>query len=383
MVRRWKKGTLDFAKFSFSEIIIFVFASPPINNMNTAARQDPYGDCPQILRDYLFYMQTIKGRSERTVMGYYIDLRTFFRFLSQYKGFVPADMPFEDISISSITLDVLRDVTLSDLYEYLHYVSSERSNSPVTRSRKVSSIKSFFHYCTSKTKLLENDPTIELEVPSVRKSLPKYLTLEQCLELLKSVDGEFRERDYCMITLFLNCGMRLSELVGINLSDLKENTVRLLGKGNKERIVYLNDACLDALQGYQVYRNTHPIHPAHRNALFLTQRGTRIGARRVEQIIDENLKKAGLDQYGFSTHKLRHTAATMMYQHGNVDIKALQAILGHANLGTTEIYTHLSSQQLEQAAQSTPLSRLPAPKPRKPKSSGSSKKPAPEDENPL
>ncbi len=354
--RRWKKGTLDFAKFSFSEIIIFVFASPPINNMNTAARQDPYGDCPQILRDYLFYMQTIKGRSERTVMGYYIDLRTFFRFLSQYKGLVPADMPFEDISTSS---------------------------SPVTRSRKVSSIKSFFHYCTSKTKLLENDPTIELEVPSVRKSLPKYLTLEQCLELLKSVDGEFRERDYCMVTLFLNCGMRLSELVGINLSDLKENTVRLLGKGNKERIVYLNDACLDALQGYQVYRNTHPIHPAHRNALFLTQRGTRIGARRVEQIIDENLKKAGVDQYGFSTHKLRHTAATMMYQHGNVDIKALQAILGHANLGTTEIYTHLSSQQLEQAAQSTPLSRLPAPKPRKPKSSGSSKKSAPEDENPL
>lgn len=323
---------------------------------------DLYQDCPQVLRDYLFYIQTIKGRSERTVAGYYIDLRTFFRFLNQYKGFVPADVPLEEISISNITLDILREVTLSDVYEFLHYVSTQRSNSPVTRSRKVSSIKSFFRYLTTKVKLLDVNPVMELEVPSVKKSLPKYLTLEQCLELLKSVDGEFRERDYCMVTLFLNCGMRLSELVGINLSDLRDNTVRLLGKGNKERIIYLNDACLEAVAVYLKYRNSHPVQPSHRNALFLTRNGTRIGARRVEQIIDENLHKAGLDQYGFSTHKLRHTAATIMYQHGSVDIKALQAILGHANLGTTEIYTHLSSEQMEKAANSTPLSRVKPPK---------------------
>jgi len=311
-------------------------------------------------------MQTIKGRSERTVTGYYIDLRTFLRFLNQFKGYVPQDVPFSEISIENITVDILRDVTLSDVYEFLHFVSSERDNSAVTRSRKVSSIRSFFSYLTSKVHLLENNPVLELEVPSVRKSLPKYLTLDQCMELLKSVDGEFKERDYCIVTFFLNCGMRLSELVGINLSDLRNDTVRLLGKGNKERIVYLNQACLEALEVYLAYRNTHPVQQSHRNALFLTRRGTRIGARRVEQIIDENLRRAGLDQYGFSTHKLRHTAATIMYQHGNVDIRALQAILGHANLGTTEIYTHLSSAQIEKAMKSTPLAKIDPPKPKKP-----------------
>jgi len=311
-------------------------------------------------------MQTIKGRSERTVAGYYIDLRTFLRFLNQFKGYVPQDVPFSEISIENITIDILRDVTLSDVYEFLHFVSSERDNSAVTRSRKVSSIRSFFSYLTSKVHLLENNPVLELEVPSVRKSLPKYLTLDQCMELLKSVDGEFKERDYCIVTFFLNCGMRLSELVGINLSDLRNDTVRLLGKGNKERIVYLNQACLEALEVYLAYRNAHPIQPNHRNALFLTRRGARIGARRVEQIIDENLRRAGLDQYGFSTHKLRHTAATIMYQHGNVDIRALQAILGHANLGTTEIYTHLSSAQIEKAMKSTPLAKIDPPKPKKP-----------------
>ena len=330
------------------------------------ASASQYNDCPAVLRDFLFYMQTIKGRSERTINGYYIDLRTFLRYINRLKGFVPDSVPFEEISISNITIDIIRQITLSDVYEFLHYVSSERNNSPVTRSRKVSSIKSFFGYLTTKVKLLDHNPVAELEVPSVKKSLPKFLTLEQCLELLKSIDGDFKERDFCIVTLFLNCGMRLSELVGINLSDIRENTVRLLGKGNKERIVYLNDACQNALQQYLIYRNSHTVSPAYKNALFLTRRGTRIGARRVEQIIDENLKKAGLDQFGFSTHKLRHTAATVMYQYGGVDIRVLQEILGHANLGTTEIYTHLSSQQLEQAASSTPLSKIKPPAPATP-----------------
>ena len=184
------------------------------------------------------------------------------------------------------------------------------------------------------------------------------MTLEQCLSLLKNIDGEYKERDYCIITLFLNCGMRLSELCGMNLTDIRENTVRILGKGNKERIVYLNEACKSALDAYIEYRNSHPIAPQDRNALFLNRNGRRIGTRRVEQIVDEQLRKAGLDQYGFSVHKLRHTAATMMYQYGNVDIRVLQEILGHANLGTTQIYTHISSDQMEQAVQSTPLSNL-------------------------
>lgn len=320
--------------------------------------EQPYADCPQILRDYLFYLLTIKGRSARTVDAYYIDIRTFFRFLVLHKNLGYADLSFEKLPIHIITLDVLKTVTLSDAYEYLHYISTERSNSAKTRSRKVSSLKSFFHYLCDKVHLLSQNPIAELEVPSVKKSLPKYLTLEQCLSLLKNVDGKYKERDYCIITLFLNCGMRLSELCGMNITDIRENTVRILGKGNKERVVYLNEACQNALDTYIKYRNSHPIAPQDRNALFLNRNGHRLGTRRVEQIVDDQLKKAGLDQYGFSVHKLRHTAATMMYQYGNVDIRVLQEILGHANLGTTQIYTHISSDQMEQAVQSTPLSNL-------------------------
>ena len=259
--------------------------------------EQPYADCPQILRDYLFYLLTIKGRSARTVDAYYIDIRTFFRFLVLHKSLGYADLPFEKLPIHIVTLDVLKTVTLSDAYEYLHYISTERSNSAKTRSRKVSSLKSFFHYLCDKVHLLPQNPMAELEVPSVKKSLPKYLTLEQCLSLLKNVNGEYKERDYCIITLFLNCGMRLSELCGMNMTDIRENTVRILGKGNKERIVYLNKACQNALDTYIKYRNSHPIAPQDRNALFLNRNGHRLGTRRVEQIVDDQLKKAGLDQY--------------------------------------------------------------------------------------
>lgn len=317
-----------------------------------------YKDCPQVLRDYLFYLLTIKGRSSRTVDAYYTDLRTFFRFLIMHKNLCENEISFEKLPLQLVTLDILKSVTLSDAYEYLHYISSDRSNSPKTRSRKVSSLKSFFHYLCDKTHLIQHNPMAELEVPAVKKSLPKYLSLEQCLSLLQHIDGDYKERDYCIITFFLNCGMRLSELCGIDLTDIKEDTIKILGKGNKERIIYLNDACVDALKNYLTFRNTHKIDPQDRNALFLNRNGRRLGARRVEQIVDEQLKKAGLDRYGFSVHKLRHTAATMMYQYGNVDIRVLQEILGHSNLGTTQIYTHISNDQMEHAVQSTPLSHM-------------------------
>lgn len=328
--------------------------------INTA--NSSYSDAPQILRDYLFYMLTIKGRSQRTVDAYYLDLRTFFRFLVLQKKLCLDDLSFEELPIDRVTVDVLKSVTLSDAYEFLHYISTDRSNTAKTRSRKVSALKSFFKYLSDKVHQIPQNPLAELEVPSIKKSLPKYLTLEQCLELLKNVDGEYKERDFCIITLFLNCGMRLSELCGINLTDIRDQTVRLLGKGNKERIVYLNDACMNALDAYLKVRNVHPIAPTDRNALFLNRRGKRIGARRVEQIVEEQLKKAGLDQYGFSVHKLRHTAATIMYQYGNVDIRVLQEILGHANLGTTQIYTHISNEQMKDATRSTPLSHVKASK---------------------
>ncbi len=325
-------------------------------------------DCPTLLRDYLFYMETIKGRSPKTAEGYYIDLRTFLRFLKRSKGLVSPSTLFEEITINDVGADLLRTVTLSDAYEFLHFVSSERSNSAAARSRKVSSLRGFFGYLTVKAGVLKDNPVRELEVPTLKKSIPKYLTLENSIELLASTEeqrSETRERDYCILTLLLNCGMRLSELVGINNTDIRDNRLRLLGKGNKERIVYLNDACIAAIDAYQAYKRANSIVARDNpNALFVSRNRQRISRRRVQQIVERQLAAIGLDDKGFSTHKLRHTAATLMYQHGHVDIRMLKEMLGHANLGTTEIYTHISNEQLESAAQKNPLSGI---KPRKPK----------------
>lgn len=316
-------------------------------------------DCPAPLRDFLFYMETIKGRSVRTVEAYYIDLRTFLRFLLWERKIAPANIAFEEISIQGVDIPLLASVSLSEVYEFLNYALSERSNNAKTRARKVSALRSFYKYLTVKAHLIEENPIQELEIPAQKKSLPKHLTMEESLELLVHVDGDAKERDFCIITLFLNCGLRLSELVGINLEDLKldEKTLKVTGKGNKERILYLNDACLDALRLYMKER-VSPQNVKEKNALFLSRRGTRLTTRRVEQIVSDSLRMAGLDGQGYSVHKLRHTAATLMYQHGNVDIRVLQQMLGHVNLGTTEIYTHTSSKQLEEAAERSPLAHV-------------------------
>lgn len=324
-----------------------------------------YEDCPQLVREFLAYMETIKGRSKNTVNAYYVDLRTFFRFILQYKKLVDPEIEFSKIDVSNVTIDLIKTVTLSDIYEFLLFVSGERSNQSKTRARKVSCLRVFFKYLTNNLGVLEENPIENLESPTIKKSLPKYLSLENCYELLNHIEGPNQERDYCMITFFLNCGMRLSELVGINLNDIKENKLLLRGKGNKERVVYLNDACLSALEQYLPIRNQQLDHikPEAKHALFITRNGTRISRRRVELLVNEYLDKSGLSGMGYSVHKLRHTAATIMYQHGNVDIRTLQEILGHANLGTTQIYTHVSSEQMQQAAQSTPLSKVHRKKP--------------------
>lgn len=317
-----------------------------------------YHDVPQLVREFLIYMETIKGRSKNTVNGYYVDLRTFFRFLKLHRNLVPADIPFTEITVDDLTIDFIRTITLSDVYEFLLYISSGRSNQAKTRARKVSCLRVFFKYLTNNLGLLKENPVENLESPGIKKTLPKYLTLENCYELLNHIDGPYRERDYCIITLFLNCGMRLSELVGINFSDIKENVLLLRGKGNKERIVYLNDACLSSLEDYIKVRNEQfgHIQSPDKNALFLSRNGKRISRRRVEELVSDALNKAGLS--GYSVHKLRHTAATLMYQHGNVDVRVLQEILGHTNLGTTQIYTHISNDQMENASQSNPLANV-------------------------
>lgn len=323
--------------------------------------QNEITDIPSYVRDFLFYMEVVKGRSKRTVEAYYIDLRTYLRFLKLQKNLVAKDTEFTSITIADVPIELIRTLTLNDIYAYLHYVTNNRENTVKTRARKATVLKVFFKYLNTKTALLPNNPISELEMPTPKKSLPKHLNLEQSLELLQVAanesNPEYAARDYCILTFFLNCGMRLSELVGINVSDMseKDGTLRLLGKGNKERIIYLNSACIQACQNYLQHRsadtkNTH--------ALFLSRNGNRISRRRVQEIVETALNRCGLGNAGLSTHKLRHTAATLMYQHGHVDIRILKEILGHENLATTEIYTHVSNEQMEKAMSVSPLSNV-------------------------
>ncbi len=320
---------------------------------------------PTIIRDFLTYSETIRGKSSKSVEEYYLDLQTFFRYLLSIRGKVPKDTDFENIDISTVDKELISSVTISDLYAFIVYCKNERGNNAATRARKTSTLRIFFKYLTSQIHLIEVNPAELLEAPKVKSALPHHLTLEESLELLSSVEGPNKERDFCILTLFLNCGMRLSELCGLNLSDIRpDGTIRLLGKGNKERIVYLNDACTSAITSYLAVRPNEGVKYEDKNALFISRNKRRISNKTVQHLVQTYLEKAGLGGQGFSTHKLRHTAATLMYQHGNVDIRVLKDILGHANLGTTQIYTHISDKQIKQAIDSNPLSSVKA----KPKS---------------
>ena len=313
-----------------------------------------YDEAPTIVRDFLNYIETIQGKSANTTKEYFYDLRLFLRFLKQNCGEVDKNTEFDKIEISDMTIQNIKSVTLSDLYTFMSFVSKERDNSASARARKVASLKSFFNYLTNKAKLMDYNPTSELESPKAMKRLPKYLNVEESKRLLNSINGDNRQRDYAIITLFLNCGMRLSELVGINLNNIKNDTLTVIGKGNKERTIYLNKACLTAINAYHRVRQTEGVKD--KNALFLSERKQRISNKTVQYLVKKYIKNSGLDPERYSTHKLRHTAATLMYKHGNVDIRALQEILGHQSISTTEIYTHVDNQQLRAATDSNPLS---------------------------
>ena len=311
-------------------------------------------DCPYYLDEFLTNMKVVKDRSDRTEEAYFIDIRTFLRYLNVKHHAVPAETPFNKIKIKETPIEWLECFSLNDAYVYLKYLKDERNNSTKTRARKCSALKQFYVYLCQKAKLISNNPLDDLELPHINQALPKYLSLEQSLELLRNIDSKNQVRDYCIITLFLNCGMRLSELVGLNLSDYSRDnrTLRVLGKGRKERIIYLNDACVSALDEYIDTTRPH----VEQTAIFLSANKTRINKRRVQQIVDEQLQRAGLSNLGITTHKLRHTAATLMYQHGGVDTLVLKDILGHKSIATTEIYTHLSDENIKKAMESNPLS---------------------------
>lgn len=308
---------------------------------------------PFLVRLYLNYLTGIKNKSQLTVLEYASDLRMFFRFIMRFRNLCDASIPFDEINISLLADEVICGVTLDEAYAFLTYCRNERKNDNNSRARKVVSIKRFYKYLEVNGYIQVNRMAF-LESPQTKKSLPRYLTLEQSIKLLNSVDGKNKERDYCILTLFLNCGLRLSELVGINIAHIKDdNTLIVLGKGNKERTVYLNNSCINAIEQYLAVRPKDGV--IDRDALFISNRKTRISNQSVQKMVEGYLKKCGFDGMGFSTHKLRHTAATLMYQHGNVDPLQLKEILGHENLSTTEIYTHVRDEQLKQAVDSNPL----------------------------
>lgn len=315
--------------------------------------------CPDFLRDFLTYNETIKGKSTRSVEGYYIDLQTFFRYLLMVRGLVDKNTEFSDIDISPISIEILKTVTITDLYAFLVFCKNERGNGAAARARKTSTLRIFFKYLSTQTHQIEENPALLLDSPKIKQALPKHLSLEDSFELLNSVEGANKERDFCILTLFLNCGLRLAELCALNLNSISsDGTLTVIGKGNKERMVYLNNACLDAIEAYLRVRPNDGIPITEKNALFLSRNHRRISAKMVQHIVKTYLEKSGLGNMGYSTHKLRHTAATLMYQHGNVDIRVLKDILGHANLGTTQIYTHVSDKQIKQAIDSNPLSNV-------------------------
>lgn len=316
-------------------------------------------ECPYYLNDFFTYQRVVRLKSERTIESYYVDLRLFLRYLKVKHGVVPQDTPFKFIDIADVPLEYIKSFTKLDALQYLNYVASVRGNTAKTRHRKLASLRMFFKCLYRDLDLIDSDPTKDVDYPKMHEHLPKFLTLDESVNLLENMntDDPFYLRDYCIITLFINCGMRLSELVGLNMQDinLDERSMRLLGKGNKERIIHINDACADAIVSYLPTRKESE---TERNALFLSKQGNRISNRRVEQVVENALKDSNLDNRGLSTHKLRHTAATLMYQHGNVDTLVLKEILGHKSISTTEIYTHISNDTLKKAMDASPLANI-------------------------
>ena len=314
-----------------------------------------YSQAPQFLQEYLSYLLNVMARSKLTVENYYLDLRGFFRFLKVRRGLADANLPPEKIDIADLDFSIVRSVTLNDLYAFIDQTAAQGDGSK-TRYRKATALRGFFRYYYQFRQMLDSNPAENLQLRKENNTLPHFLTLEQSFDLLSGLDTESEHytRDVCIITLFLNCGMRLSERVGLNLGSIRENTLTVLGKGNKERMSYLNRACLDAIAAYLPDRAKMK-KIVDKEALFLNRQGKRLGQRSVQKIVTDSLERAGLGGQGLSTHKLRHTAATMMYQYGEVDLRVLQEILGHANLNTTQIYTHVSDRQKESAMNSNPI----------------------------
>jgi site-specific recombinase XerD len=321
---------------------------------------DQITDAPDILMEFLEYHSTVRGHSDQTIAGYYLDLKILFRFLKRRRRLVDPSVPFNEIDISDIDIDFIKSIKIEELYRYQSFspemLNSSQSLSAASRCRRTSSVKSFFQYLTTKRHLLDYNVCQELDMPKRQSSLPRYLEESECEKLLSVCDGPFGLRDYCILMIFMSCGLRVSELVSLNLTDLYEDHLRVIGKGNKERVVFFAEGCQEAIDDYLAVRDDGKIHPEDKNALFISRDHRRISVRGVQKMLDKKLLLAGLDASRFSPHKLRHTAATLMLKNG-VDTRSLQEVLGHSNLNTTQIYTHLDNAALHEAAMANPIGR--------------------------
>lgn len=321
---------------------------------------DKINDAPDILMEFLEYHSTVRGHSDKTVAGYYLDLKILFRFIKRRRHLVPSNTPFNEIDISDVDIDFIKSIRIEELYRYQSFSpemsNSDRSLSAASRCRRTSSVKSFYNYLTVKRHLLDTNICQELDMPKRPNLLPRYLEESECQRLLAVCDGPFALRDYCILMLFMSCGMRVSELVSLNLSDIYDDHLRVVGKGNKERMIYFAEGCREAIDDYLSVRDPEKIIPEDKNALFISRDHRRISVRGVQKMVDKKLLQAGLDASRYSPHKLRHTAATLMLKNG-VDTRALQEVLGHSNLNTTQIYTHLDNAALHEAAMANPIGR--------------------------
>jgi len=310
---------------------------------------------PVMLEDYLNYMETIRGKSPLSVSEYFFDLRTFYRFCAVRLKLVEGK-EYIKVDIGTLSEDFLKNIKLQDLHAYITYIGKVRKNCNKTKARKVASLRAYFKYLCNVVDYIDSNPADRLELPKIESRQPVYMSLEDARKLLESIEGRFKERDYAIIAVFLNCGLRLSELVGINMKNIRGDILTVIGKGDKERTVYLNNACKRAIGDY-ISNRPQPVEP-NDDALFLSARRKRIAAKSVQDLVEKHLRKAGLSGMHYSPHKLRHTAATLMYQYGNVDIRALQDILGHENISTTQIYTHINDERLKDAVDRNPLNNL-------------------------
>lgn len=317
---------------------------------------------PKRVIEFLNYLENVKGKSINTIKGYSVDLGLFFKFLKVYKGLennIELEK-IEEVEISDLGDNFIKDISLSDIYAFLAFLEKVRNNSAYARARKVATLKSFFKFLNSKIKLIDENPTVELESPKINKRHPVYLTLDQSITVLNSMDKENKNyyRDYCILTLFLNCGMRLSELCNIEIEKIKGDTLTIIGKGNKERTVYLNEASIAAIENYLKNRNDLKATEEAKKYLFLSSKYRPINKRSVEILVKKHIENAGFKDQKYTPHKLRHTAATLMYKYGNVDIRSLQNILGHENISTTQIYTHVDDETLREAVKTNPLANI-------------------------